>query len=316
VSLENPYGNVPEPIAGTSPVAFSPVAVALPGYTFPSINNTGNSKFQLNSSQVGDNFNRGNGGVGSNWTVYQGGFNVVDDVAVGTGVVNNEALYTGLNGSPLPNGQGQWASVLIKNAASLAGVIVSGGNGDIYGGGGINVPGSPIQGYGCFENDGSLVIYHAPAGGNFTSTAIPPEAVGDHVFCSVVPTPSGNIVTAVARSIDGTTTTLSYTDARQTKIWGLPGIWTQGMIASVDDFTAGTIPAVASPLNENYWSEPQHFGDFIQLGGISFSNLMAATATVHNGSQIHCEDCTMTNPCAGAGKGAIAKLLNGVWVCN
>ncbi len=330
VSLENPYGNVPEPIAGTSPVAFYPVAVSLPAYTVPSSyvpDYTGNSKFELNSPQVGDNFNRGNGAVGSNWTVYQGGFNVVDNVAVGAGSVNNEALYTGLNGSPLPNtsgpntsfGQGQWASVLITNAAGLAGVIVSGGNGNSSAGGGINVPGSPIQGYGCFEINASLVIYHAPAAGNYTSTAIPPEAVGDRVFCSVVPTLSGNIITAVARSVDGTTTTLSYTDARQTKIWGQPGIWTQGMITSVDDFTAGTIPPVASPLNENYWSQPQHFGDFIQLGTISFSKLQAATATVHPGSQIFCKDCTSTNPCGGGGgkAGAFAKLQgDGVWACN
>jgi hypothetical protein len=327
VWLQNPAGNVPEPISGTSPVAFYPAAVELPPYTVPSSyvpDNTGNSKFELNSPQVGDNFNRGNGAVGSNWTVYQGGFNVVDNVAVGTGSVNNEALYTGLNGSPLPNttgpntsyGQGQWASVLITNAANLAGVIVSGGNGNDSAGGGINVPGNPIQGYGCFEIDASLGIYHAPAAGYYTSTAIPSEAVGDRVFCSVVPTPSGNIITAVVRSIDGTTTTLSYTDNRQTKIWGQPGIWTQGMIASVDDFTAGTIPAVASPLNENYWSQPQHFGDFIQLGPTSFSNLPAATGTVHNGSVSYCENCTITNPCAGGGKGAIAKLLDRVWVCN
>lgn len=43
-----------------------------------------------------------------------------------------------------------------------------------------------------------------------------------------------------------------------------------------------------------------------------FANLGAAT----NGSMIYCSDCTIANPCAGSGTGAIAKRLNGAWVCN
>jgi hypothetical protein len=42
------------------------------------------------------------------------------------------------------------------------------------------------------------------------------------------------------------------------------------------------------------------------------ANLGAAT----NGSMIYCNDCTVANPCAGGGTGAIAKRLNGAWVCN
>ncbi len=44
----------------------------------------------------------------------------------------------------------------------------------------------------------------------------------------------------------------------------------------------------------------------------TFAGLGAAT----NGSMIYCADCTIASPCAGAGTGAIAKRLNGVWVCN
>ena len=40
--------------------------------------------------------------------------------------------------------------------------------------------------------------------------------------------------------------------------------------------------------------------------------LRAAT----NGSIIYCSDCTIANPCAAGGTGAIAKRLNGAWVCN
>ncbi len=35
-----------------------------------------------------------------------------------------------------------------------------------------------------------------------------------------------------------------------------------------------------------------------------------------NGSMAYCSDCTTTNPCADGGTGAIAKRLNGSWVCN
>ena len=44
----------------------------------------------------------------------------------------------------------------------------------------------------------------------------------------------------------------------------------------------------------------------------TFANLGAAT----NGSMIYCSDCTIANPCAGSGNGALAKRLNGAWVCN
>ena len=49
---------------------------------------------------------------------------------------------------------------------------------------------------------------------------------------------------------------------------------------------------------------------------LSAGVLQASLGTPANGSIIYCSDCTIANPCAGAGTGAIAKRLNGVWVCN
>ncbi len=37
---------------------------------------------------------------------------------------------------------------------------------------------------------------------------------------------------------------------------------------------------------------------------------------IGNFSKINCPDCTRTDPCAGSGTGAIAKRLNGTWICN
>lgn len=46
------------------------------------------------------------------------------------------------------------------------------------------------------------------------------------------------------------------------------------------------------------------------------TTLFAALGTPTNGTLRFCSDCTIANPCAGSGTGALAKRLNGVWVCN
>lgn len=51
--------------------------------------------------------------------------------------------------------------------------------------------------------------------------------------------------------------------------------------------------------------------------GIDFTgSTFAALGVPANGRIIYCTDCTVANPCAGAGTGAFAKRLNGAWVCN
>ena len=47
-------------------------------------------------------------------------------------------------------------------------------------------------------------------------------------------------------------------------------------------------------------------------GACTFANL----GTPANGTMAYCSDCTVANPCAGSGTGALAKRLNGAWVCN
>lgn len=46
------------------------------------------------------------------------------------------------------------------------------------------------------------------------------------------------------------------------------------------------------------------------------SSVFASLGTPSNGTFLYCSDCTIANPCAGAGTGAFAKRLNGAWVCN
>lgn len=53
----------------------------------------------------------------------------------------------------------------------------------------------------------------------------------------------------------------------------------------------------------------------LQSVGIA-QGAMAGMAGVANGQIIYCTDCTIASPCAGGGTGALAKRLNGAWVCN
>jgi hypothetical protein len=41
-----------------------------------------------------------------------------------------------------------------------------------------------------------------------------------------------------------------------------------------------------------------------------------AASGIKNGTIVYCSNCTIANPCDTGGTGAIAKRLNGVWVCN
>lgn len=50
----------------------------------------------------------------------------------------------------------------------------------------------------------------------------------------------------------------------------------------------------------------------VQLLSVTFANL----PTVANGFLIYCSDCTIASPCASGGSGALAKGINGAWVCN
>jgi len=54
------------------------------------------------------------------------------------------------------------------------------------------------------------------------------------------------------------------------------------------------------------------FAERSVYSGVAFASL----PTFQNGIVLYCTDCTIANPCAGGGTGAIAKRLNGISVCN
>jgi len=92
--------------------------------------------------------------------------------------------------------------------------------------------------------------------------------------------------------------------------------WTAG---NVMDFTQAQLPITAvSPLaldgsnNLTCSTCVTQSSGFITLT----ASLFAALGTPANGTIVYCSDCTIASPCAGSGTGALAKRLNGVWVCN
>ena len=79
-------------------------------------------------------------------------------------------------------------------------------------------------------------------------------------------------------------------------------------------------------LSDITWSHSPSISGCTPYGtsasGINISTFVPPTATFAtlgkppNGAINYCSNCTISNPCSSGGAGAIAKRLNGVWVCN
>ena len=81
----------------------------------------------------------------------------------------------------------------------------------------------------------------------------------------------------------------------------------------------GTILSRNEALNALGTWEDQGFATLIDdLAGAPYSVKYQSfgTRSEADGSRIFCSNCKVANPCADRGTGALAKRLNGVWVCN
>jgi hypothetical protein len=79
-----------------------------------------------------------------------------------------------------------------------------------------------------------------------------------------------------------------------------------------------TFPFTTAPRINYTFSGSNRVENVMDSGGLAFGAgvTVAFLGTPANGTIIYCSDCTIANPCAGGGTGALAKRLNGVWVCN
>lgn len=79
------------------------------------------------------------------------------------------------------------------------------------------------------------------------------------------------------------------------------------------DFHSSTA-TVTNAINLHVVEGKDHSWPF---AGVFFSNFGNSHYTsAPNGLTVYCADCTVANPCAGSGTGAMAKRLNNAWVCN
>lgn len=92
------------------------------------------------------------------------------------------------------------------------------------------------------------------------------------------------------------------TDVTATRIWNLN---------FGDAARTLTLSANAS-LNQDVLTTSQPTFAGLIVSATAFASL----GTPANGTLLYCNNCTIANPCASGGTGALAKRLNGVWVCN
>lgn len=120
--------------------------------------------------------------------------------------------------------------------------------------------------------------------------------------------------TGVALDVDSTVAELSWFNCywgagASSSITGLTLVWAGNV--SVES----TVPLRPSAIytqtaNGTNQNSPNMVG--ILLDPVTFATLGA----YGNGYILYCSDCNIASPCTGGGNGAIAKRLNGAWVCN
>jgi hypothetical protein len=63
----------------------------------------------------------------------------------------------------------------------------------------------------------------------------------------------------------------------------------------------------------SYWQDPN--SQSLTLGSVTYSHLPSARSKP-NGTLMYCSNCNIASSCSSGGNGAIAKTINGAWVCN
>lgn len=77
---------------------------------------------------------------------------------------------------------------------------------------------------------------------------------------------------------------------------------------------ANVLNQVNGTVTQQFFVGATNATGIVRFGSFLFANI--ATVLSADGMVGYCSDCTIANPCAGGGNGAIAKRLNGQQVCN
>lgn len=162
------------------------------------------------------------------------------------------------------------------------------------------------------QNNKGITLSSGAVGNSIFGIDVESNAVSnieDGGFQNSIISPVGNgLITILAtaqnallsgREFDSITITAGAVDTRLSEI-----SWNNSGSGVLTDNGTSTIYSGVKKILGNYSADTPP--------PILFANL----GTPANGRIFYCSDCTIANPCAGAGTGAIAKRLNGVWVCN
>jgi hypothetical protein len=156
--------------------------------------------------------------------------------------------------------------------------------------------------------------------------------VGAHTY-AITAVDMNGIETILSPSISATTTTGNQTVTVTpptlplgSKAWRP---YRDGLLATVTPCSTATIAPNATYVDVsasacNNSAPSSNVAAAAAVSTIGFSGfqsaysptLFANLGTPANGIVLYCADCNIANPCTGSGTGAIAKRLNGVWICN
>lgn len=122
--------------------------------------------------------------------------------------------------------------------------------------------------------------------------------------------------TAVALIYGSPTATSGTTKKNSPSMYLRGSYWNGTASTTVDNSLTNVVDSTAptSHLQFNVGATAVNMNSdgTITFTGIAFASLPSSA----NGSLAYCSNCTVANPCASGGTGAIAKRLNGSWVCN
>jgi hypothetical protein len=217
------------------------------------------------------------------------------------------------------------ASGTTQNACSNIALFQSAGN-ILLGNVTLNAPNTPIlnQLYGSVVAAGRTDVSATPGGWAFRGSVGTGTGGGGGFSFGIAPasTSSSSTQNAIQNVfiLDGATSafTLGGVNAPSAA-----GSTLKGVNDTVTDAVGGNVAISggnATAGNANGGNVTMDGGAGVGTGIKGFVQLLSRTFTTlgtpANGSIAYCSDCTIANPCAGSGTGAIAKRLNAVWVCN
>lgn len=173
---------------------------------------------------------------------------------------------------------------------------------------------SAITGVTIFDPIGENVV----TVGDFQGTDICANGIGaiDSIGATVMTLVINKAVTCLStKTIPSTLTLVRWGKGLVTVAVDKTLTVNSAILASPSDliFTGAgttTISGTANPITYAAWTGATGLGPRLS------ATLFAALGSFTNGTLLYCSDCTIASPCAGSGTGALAKRLNGVWVCN